>query len=383
MNSMGESGMRTKVYELIGSLGDGGAETLVKDYAIQLDKSKFDVTVVAWTRPEETANVKRLRENGIRILTVCNKPLLIERVLRKLFGKKYMAYCLGRRIEAEKPDVIHIHLENLQVVSYLSKKLKKIKLFYTCHSIPQQKFGKPGMPEFDAAKLLIERNGLRMIALHAAMADEINRMFGISNTVVVNNGISICRFSSVEEPKASIRSDLGIPENAFVVGHVGRFSRVKNHEFILKLFDILHKKHKNAYLLLVGAGELKNEVIKEITDRGLSKDVLILSNRKDTERLYKAMDVFVFPSYYEGFATAVIEAQAAGLRCFVSDSVPKDTCATDLVSYLSIESPMVWVNAIENGAELFPLQKPLKQYDMPKIIGQVGGLYLMGEDDEK
>ena len=372
--------MQTKIYELVGSLGDGGAETLVKDYALKLDKEKFDVTVVVWNDPRESANVKRLRENQIRILPVYHKLSYFERVIRKIFGKRYTAYRLGRLVDKEKPDIIHVHLQNLQTLSYISKKLTSIKLFYTCHSLPENMIGRPGTSEFEAARLLIDLNKLQMIALHEAMADEINTMFEIDNTAILNNGIDVARFENVDKTKLEIREQIGIPQNAFVLGHIGRFSYAKNHEFLLEFFEKIHKKNSNAFLLLVGAGELKEHVTENIKNRGLEQSVLILSNRKDTECLYKAMDVFAFPSRYEGFPVSIIEAQAAGLRCFISDRVPKETCATDLVSYLSLDSTDIWVEAIENGAEIYHSARTLEQYDMKEIIKQLQNMYMMEND---
>lgn len=369
--------MRTKIYELVGSLGDGGAETLVKDYALKLDREKFDVTVVVWNDPRKSANVKRMRENQIRILPVYHKPSYFERLVRKIFGKRYTAYRLGRLIDKEKPDIIHVHLQNLRTLSYISKKLTGIKLFYTCHSLPENMIGRPGDSEYEAARLLIDANKLQMIALHEAMADEINAMFGIDNTAILNNGIDVARFENVSKTKLEIREQIGIPQNAFVIGHIGRFSYAKNHEFLLEFFDKVHKKDSNAFLLLVGTGELKENVSENIENRGLGQSVLILSNWKDTECLYKAMDVFAFPSRYEGFPVSIIEAQAAGLRCFVSNQVPKETCATDLVSYLSIDSSDIWVHAIENGAEIYQSDRTLEQYDMKEIIKRLQSIYMM------
>lgn len=369
--------MRTKIYELVGSLGDGGAETLVKDYALKLDREKFDVTVVVWNDPRKSANVKRMRENQIRILPVYHKPSYFERLVRKIFGKRYTAYRLGRLIDKEKPDIIHVHLQNLRTLSYISKKLTGIKLFYTCHSLPENMIGRPGDSEYAAARLLIDANKLQMIALHEAMADEINAMFGIDNTAILNNGIDVARFENVSKTKLEIREQIGIPQNAFVIGHIGRFSYAKNHEFLLEFFDKVHKKDSNAFLLLVGTGELKENVSENIENRGLGQSVLILSNWKDTECLYKAMDVFAFPSRYEGFPVSIIEAQAAGLRCFVSNQVPKETCATDLVSYLSIDSSDIWVHAIENGAEIYQSDRTLEQYDMKEIIKRLQSIYMM------
>lgn len=364
------------IFQLIGELKDGGAETLVKDYAIQLTKDGHDVTVVVWESPKDTANYQRLKEAGIKIISVYNSCNLSEKWQKRLMGNnRYMAFSLTKIIKKEKPDVLHIHLENLKIVSEIWKNIGNVKLFYTCHSLPQIKIGEGNLSEHLAAKFLLKEANLQIIALHEKMAEEINRMFGIKTTVVIKNSVDISRFEQIKESQKSIRKKIEIPEDAFVIGHVGRFTEAKNHEFLIQIFRRVHEIKRHAYLLCIGTGDKLPDIIRSLEQYNLMKFTRIFSNVRDTEEMYRAMDVFCFPSKWEGLGLAVIEAQASGLRCFVSDQVPSATAVTDQVSCLPLGSVDKWTDAILYGA---PVQHPegkLSDYDVKSTVSKLEELY--------
>ena len=134
---------------------------------------------------------------------------------------------------------------------------------------------------------------------------------------------------------------------------------------------------ENAFLLLVGTGELLSDVESQIESNALSQNTLILSNRTDIPRLLKAMDVFLLPSLYEGFPISLIEAQAAGLRCVVSDTVPKDSFISGKVTALSLNDPdEKWRDEILNleGGDGYPDR--LEAFDINDVIKRVEKLYL-------
>ena len=130
------------------------------------------------------------------------------------------------------------------------------------------------------------------------MKNEVNELFNVTNTVVLNNGIDFKRFDKARN-KEIVRKEIGISCDAFVVGHVGRFIGVKNHELIIQAFKKVIQIKKNAFLLLIGDGVLKEKIINELNTEGFNDKYLILSNRNDIPDLLKTMDVFVFPSKYE------------------------------------------------------------------------------------
>ena len=368
---------KCRVLELIGgSLTDGGAETLVKDYVMNLDKNRFEAAVfVDWTI-SETANTKILTEKGQLIYTAYPKYSLFWRGINRYFRTTFMVRGIRKAIREFNPDVIHIHLDALSYLPELDSVLKGRRLFYTCHSTVEAMFGDNPV-EAEAAKELIGKLGLRLVALHQKMADELNQFFNVSNTIVINNGIDISRFRNVKESRESIRLSLGIPEKAFVIGHVGRFSEVKNHNLIVEIFRKVKEKQENAFLLLVGDGELKAEIERKIKEAGLDSSSLILSNRTDIPRILKAMDIFLFPSIFEGLGIALVEAQAAGLRCVVSNNVPDSACVSNLVCSKSLsDSVERWSEAVLDTNRRGPYKNGLEEYDIRLSVSKLEKLYL-------
>lgn len=369
--------MKETVIEFIWALKDGGAETLVKDYALLLDRDRFDVKVMVVCPFPETANTRTLKENGIPVQYIYPRWNLLTLAFNKFFGKWYRPYCIRRFVKKTKASVIHVHLQQLQEFAPISEDLNGVSLFYTCHNLPDTMFSAPHEAEQKAAEHLIAHNGLRLIALHDAMRRELDHRFGVENTAVIRNGIQMDRFTNVPEEKNDIRRAEAIPEDAFVIGNVGRFNRQKNHVFALEVFEAVLRRRPNAFLLLVGDGELREQVEKTAAEKGFSDRVRILSNRRDVPRLMKAMDVFLFPSIYEGLGIALIEAQAAGLRCIVSDAIPREAFRTPLAVPVSLEkTPEAWADILLDDSIRGPYNDGLEDYDMRKEIKRLEALYL-------
>lgn len=162
---------------------------------------------------------------------------------------------------------------------------------------------------------------------------------------IIPNAIEVEKYVPTEalrEAGAELRRKYHI-EDRFVVGHVGRFHYAKNHEFLLKVFAEILKERKDAALFLVGEGALMEDVRRQAEELGVLESVVFAGRQDAVENYYQAMDVLVFPSRYEGLPGTVVEAQAAGLPCVVSDTVTKDVAVTELVDYESLNrSPAEW-----------------------------------------
>lgn len=368
---------KCRVLELIGgSLTDGGAETLVKDYVLNIDKSRFETAVfVDWKIPE-TANTRILTDNGQLIYTSYPRYSLFWRGINKFFRKSFLVRGIRKAIKDFNPDVIHVHLDALSYICNLKSDIRGRKLFYTCHSTVEAML-EENEKEFHAAQDLVKNNGLRFIALHQQMADELNQKFGVTDTAIVNNGINLERFKSVDESRDEIRSDLGVPIDSFVVGHVGRFSEEKNHKMIIEIFKKVKERQKKAFLLLVGDGQLRTDIEEKLKEYELGNSTLILSHRTDIPRLLKAMDVFLLPSLYEGFPVSLIEALCAGKRCVVSKNVPEEAFVSDLVIPIDIsESIDNWVDAVLDGKRRSSYQNRLDEYDIKTTVRRLEKIYL-------
>ena len=170
-------------------------------------------------------------------------------------------------------------------------------------------------------------------------------------TTFIPNAIDCSAFSYNEKKRLEIRQGLGI-EKKYVIGHVGRFHYAKNHEYLLQIFAELcrmkeKKKNKDYVLLLLGEGN-RMEGIKELAGQlGVLDQVIFLGNKANVYDYYQAMDYFVYPSRFEGLPGTMVEAQASGLRCLMSDSICREVVVTNLVKTMNIsETPEAWARCI-------------------------------------
>ena len=360
---------------LEGSLSDGGAETLVKDYVLFLDKTIFKpIILVDWVF-KESANYQRLKDSGVEIISFYPKYSLFWRAVNKLFRNNYINRRLKGIIKKKKPDVIHAHLACLNHLEAVKDSLDGIKLFYTCHSEPWFYFDKMRYEE-RAAKALIRDCGLQLIALRDDMKRELDSRFHVDNTIVVKNGIDLVLFHSSAENGLQKREELSITPSSFVVGHVGRFSEEKNHAFLLDVFKEVLNVNDDSHLVLVGDGELEGQIREKIKQLGIDSKVTILSNRSDVPDLLNMMNVFVFPSLYEGLGMALVEAQAVGVRCVVSKNVNPEAFVSNLVVVESLEnSAEKWAHEVLDSSLFGPFENRISEYDIKYEIKKLEQIY--------
>lgn len=163
-----------------------------------------------------------------------------------------------------------------------------------------------------------------------------------SKFIFLKNGIDSKKFAYNKVVRDEIRNELGLNSNDFVVGTVGRMVYQKNHEFLINTFKIVHDSILSK-LVLVGDGELRDNIKKQVDELGLSDSVYFLGKRNDVYRLLQGMDVFIMPTRFEGLSLALLEVQASGLPCLTSDQVPKEAKVADNFEMLSLESgPSFW-----------------------------------------
>ncbi len=179
-----------------------------------------------------------------------------------------------------------------------------------------------------------------------------NKWENSPKALVLPNAIDAQRFIYKQEVRDRIRKKTGI-EDCFVLGHVGRFHYAKNHEFLLEIFAAvrngLKEKGKKAALMLLGEGPGMDTAKKKAALLGIEEDVFFMGNRKEVWDYYQAMDYFVFPSRFEGLPGTVVEAQAAGLKCIISDKITPEVGFTELVAYKDIALPAEdWAKQIMN-----------------------------------
>lgn len=167
---------------------------------------------------------------------------------------------------------------------------------------------------------------------------------------VLNNAVDTEKFKINNEVRNRARKELNV-EGKKVIGHVGRFNPQKNHDFLIDIFNEINKIDKDTVLLLIGEGYLKDKIEEKVNRLGLDKSVKFLGLRADINDLMQAMDLFLFPSLYEGLAVVLVEAQAAGLRCVTSTGVTEESNITGNVEFIDLKSlPEVWAEKILTGS---------------------------------
>jgi glycosyltransferase involved in cell wall biosynthesis len=180
-------------------------------------------------------------------------------------------------------------------------------------------------------------------------------LFGYNSKEVsiLKNGIEIEKFKYSSTNSKTIREELMLDQNSFIVGHIGRFCHQKNHRFIIDIFAEIIKKIPSAYLILVGDGPLKSHIEEKVKKLGLQNRVFLLGVRSDVNHLLQMFDVLLFPSHHEGLPVTLIEAQGAGLPCVISDVITNEVdVGAGLIKYEKINlSPSIWAEKVINQKE--------------------------------
>ncbi|MBQ7840747.1 MAG: glycosyltransferase family 1 protein [Lachnospiraceae bacterium] len=168
---------------------------------------------------------------------------------------------------------------------------------------------------------------------------------------VIPNAIGLEKYAYDPGMREEMRRQLGVSDR-LVIGHVGRFHEAKNHGFLLEVFAAVCQKRENAVLVLVGEGGGMEAAKQKAKELGIADKVQFLGSKKNVADYYQAMDVFLFPSLYEGLPGSVLEAQASGLCCVIADTITTEVGITDLVEYASLsETPQKWADRVLAGAD--------------------------------
>lgn len=352
------------------NLSCGGIESFIMNVYRNIDRTKiqFDFLVHGNNENYYEDEVKKLGGKIYRVPLVRNYTKYKKEMKKFLTENNY--------------QTIHIH--SAYSISYFDAKIAKecnIKnVIVHCHSTGTN--GKKRRIIHTLLKNRIDKKADYKFSCsnEAARWMFSNKTIKNKNYTIIKNAINTSKYQYNEELREKARKELKI-DNNFVVGHVGRLSSAKNQLFLLEIFKEILQIKNNAKLLLVGDGELKERIIEKAQQLNIKNDIILIGNSDKVEQLLNAMDVFVFPSIYEGFGLSILEAQITGLSCFVSNRITKEVNITGLVNYLSLqESPRFWAKKIidykqpkrenkEEGAKR-------KKYDIIDMARELEEFYL-------
>ena len=361
-----------RILRVIGKMGRGGAESMIMNLYRQIDKSKvqFDFMVHTAEKGAYDEEIRKMggrlyyvpRFNGINFIEynkAWNKFLKEHQEHRIVHGQigSSAAIYLGLAHKAGRFTIAHSH--NTFAMGGLRENIWKIYSFPT-RFVADYYFG-------CSRKAGMDRYGSRVVRSH--------KFF------ILHNAIDPENYVYSENSRYDIREELGIDKDSFVVGHIGRMDKQKNHDFLLDIFSEIIKTRSDAKLLLVGDGEQKKNLNKKIDELNLGSNVIMTGIRTDIPKLLSAMDVFVFPSFYEGLSVAMIEAQASGLPIFCTNTLSSESKITELVEFISLdESARHWAEKVLRYSEGY-VRKNMSQevnragYDIHQTAEQLSHFY--------
>lgn len=363
---------RKKVLQFIHGFSMGGAEKLVSEYCLKMNKEKFDVSVLCFHR-YNTPYEEILEDAGINVVYASDHIKNYDKIAFRYPGRIWMLMkrwlFLRKYLREAKPDVIHLHMA-LSIYVLAANLNKNIKMLRTVHNEPKKRWDNSlgRRIDFFATKELVKKYKLQFITLHDEMRKEVDALFGVNNSLVLNNGIDFSVFEMALS-KELVREREGIPQDAYVIGHVGRFNKQKNHKLLVETFEKIYKRNPKAFLLMVGSGSLQKETEASLAELGLQNHYKILSNRTDIPDLMNAMDKFVFPSNYEGLGIVLIEAQKIGLECVISEVVPDAAIVSNLVKKIELSAPAEkWAEEIINFHIEEKKYLGIEEWDMKQVV---------------
>ena len=287
-----------------------GVASVLMNYCRYLDYDKIGVSIIYFDDRGNETYIEELGNLGIRIF----------QFHRSSFFSDWVSFCKEHYGEF---DILHNHETFLAPFFVgVKKKLGVKKLVTHAH-----------VTRFGDTPIKNLRNGILSLPCRfisdqlAGCSEEAGiALFGQrfkKNGFVMKNAIRADKFTYNEEKRNKIREEYGL-EGHFVVGHIGNMCLQKNHLFLLDVFSEILKINSTAKLLLIGDGPLRHQIEEHANVLGISEQIILLGARYDVNDLLNAMDVFLFPSVFEGLGIVLIEAQTNGLRCIYSDQVPAE-----------------------------------------------------------
>ncbi len=325
-----------RVAQILNRMDSGGIESVVINYYRYIDHSKIQFDFFCY----EGSNFpqrEELMQMGAKIYPIpaYSHPLAYHKALYSVF-------------RANHYQIVHAHLSTMSLFALFAAWRANVPV-RICHNHTTAHWseGKRTLLKYILRPLnKIFATDYFACGEKAARWMYGDQCFNNGHVYLMSNAINVQKFCYDPFSGVQLRKKLGIPEDAFVVGHVGRFMHQKNHMFLLQVFQQVLRKRKNAWLLLIGEGELEQKIKAKAQEFGLLGRVCFPGVRSDVGKLYSAMDVFCLPSFYEGLPVVALEAQANGLPCAFSDQITKEILLTPNSVFLALERPQQWAEQL-------------------------------------
>ncbi|MGM8364843.1 glycosyltransferase family 1 protein [Virgibacillus sp. W0181] len=322
-----------RVLHVVVNMNRGGAETLLMNLYRNIDRSKVQFDFLTCKSGVFDKEIEALGGHIHRIPYITDVGHFGYVKQLKQFFREHATY-----------SIVHSHMDKMS--GLVLREAKRVNIpMRIAHSHNTESEGRLLVKIYKSyVGSLIKRSATRLYACSSSAA---NWLYGKDSdaTFILNNGIETDKYSFSPQVRNEVRSQLKLKNETFVIGHVGRFSKQKNHLYLIDAFAEFSKSHPDAMLILVGDGLLKTKIMERINQLGLDAKIKLLGVREDIHRLLQAFDLFVFPSLHEGLPVTLIEAQSAGLPCLISDTITSEVdIGMGLIQQLSLVDKSTWVN---------------------------------------
>lgn len=364
---------KIKVLLIAASLRIGGAEKVAADIGFHADSQKYIVHYVVFGEEIGTYE-SELEACGCKVFHLPSP------------SDSYRAYLSGLKklIRTYHYDVIHAHTMFNIGLAMLAGKLYGVPVRVShAHSALEGHRGLKVRLYEAAMRFLILTCATDYIACGVKAGQRLygRKAFEKKGTLILN-GIDTQGFAFDEQQRNAFRKELGL-DDRFIIGHAGHLAAVKNQSFLLGLMPEILKRKPQAYLLLLGEGEDRPVLEQKIHELHLEDHVRMTGNVRNVPDYLNAMDVFAFPSLYEGMPLSIIEVQSNGLPCVISDHVPKDVFLTDLLRPLPLSDRTAWVDAIcgakREAPEKYAAQMRQSGFDTDAAMQKIYAIYEKGQ----
>lgn len=309
----------------------GGLTTVMMNYYRAMNKEGLQIDFASTNEPE-TSLLDELKKNNSRYFCLGERKRNLLGYINKL--RKLLA--------REKYDVIHVNGNSATM-------LFELFIAKMCNVKKRIAHGHNTQTSYPVLNDILKKMFKRTLTTAVAVSSQTGDwLYGENNYVVLKNAIDLDKYKFNNETRMTIRDQLNINDK-YVIGTVGKLNYQKNHEFLIEVFKKIYDKNHNVHLLIVGGGALEQELKEKVNELKITNAVTMTGMKSNASEFLQAMDVFVFPSRFEGFGLSLIEAQASGLHCIASDTIPKETNVSDCVEYLDLKEDIkVWGNGIMN-----------------------------------
>lgn len=324
-----------RILHVVGNMNRGGTETLLMSIYRNIDRKSIQFDFVEHTNLE-SAYDPEIRSLGGRIFRIPRY---------KIYNHFNYIKHWEKLLTENEFAAIHGHINSTAGI-YL-----KVATSYNIPTIAHSHNVNTGIDIKSKVKKIYNRN-INSVSDYklACSKDAGHSLYGANfdDFKVIKNGIEVDKFIYNPVKRIEIRRELDLSENSFVIGHIGNYNPVKNHEFVVSVFEKIHTELSESKLILIGK-DVEDNIKNTISDSEIIKSIKFLGSRADVPDLLNAIDVFVLPSKVEGLGISLIESQASGLISFASTNVPKETKITNLIHYLPIDNPNsanIWAEEI-------------------------------------